>query len=261
MTQNLEMTKEFIEQSSQPCSDGYDPNHPDADWSGFVSKRTSRKHMPCKPDQLTAIDGNGFGPGNNVSTEEWTKPARKIVGHRESGADSESGEKDQLRSSTFSLIGGPVPPSIPSKFSPECWETEAQAANRKLKTDLHQLTDNGRSQHVRGRKGSVLDCTQAKNATRENEPCCKSEENIRKDPTNFIGFRASNVRVTCNDSSFLKDLGDAVVNLRSSASFVTDAVTPFDPYKSASGERRKDLLYENFSSVVPGYTGKRTFIS
>lgn len=246
-----------INHSIKEHREEYIPDHPDADWSGFVARRTSRKHIPCKPDQLAAIEGNGLCPGNNVPTDEWKKPARKIVGHRESGADSEVGAEGQSRSSTFSLIGGPVPTSSPSKFSPECWETEAQAANRKLKTDLHQLTDNGRSMHVRGRKCSILrnDDNEAKNSVEEDVSRCNSNS---KDPSDFIGFRASNVRVTsCNDPSFLKDLGDAVVDMRSSMTFAT----PFDPYKNASGERRKDLLYENFSSVVPGYTGKRTFIS
>ena len=249
-----------IEQSRSQVHDcdEYNPDHPDADWSGFVSKRSSRKHIPSKPDQLVAINGNGIGPDENVPTKEWTKPARKIVGHRESGADSECDASGAGRSSTFSLIGGPVPSSSPSKFKPECWETEAQAANRISKTGLHQLTDNGRSMHVRGRKGNVrVNASQPEDVSQVNESRSESEETIPRDASDFIGFRASNVKVTCNDPSFLKGLGDAVMNLRKTV----PNVTPFDPYKSASGERRKDLLYENFSSVVPGYTGRRTFIS
>ena len=72
--------------------------------------------------------------------------------------------------------------------------------------------------------------------------------------------------------SFLKEIGEAVTanlssvcpsmgNVLSTAPYATDGSLPTDPYKSVSGERRKDLLLENFSSVVPGYTGKRTFIS
>eukprot|EP01083_Nonionella_stella_P118105 352481_1 len=81
------MTKQIVIQPNEVhCDDLYDPNHPVADWSGFVSLRSKRKHIPSKPNQITAIDGNGYGPTTNVETEEWTKPARKIVGHRESGA-------------------------------------------------------------------------------------------------------------------------------------------------------------------------------
>jgi len=250
------MTKQIIDQPNQVhCSDHYDPNHPDADWSGFVTSRSGRKHIPCQPNQITpAIDGNGFGPRNDVETAEWTKPARKIVGHRESGADSDDGAEHQARSSTFSLIGGPVPADSPSKFAPECWETEAQSAARKGKTDFQPLTDNGRSMHVRGRKRSNVNSTV--------EARDEAKETLFKgyaptDSSDLIGFRTMNSRVTCTDASFLREVGDAVSKLKKNRG----PLTPFDPYMSASGERRKDLLVENFSSVVPGYTGKRTFIN
>ena len=146
------------------CGDIYDPNHPDADWSGFVAKRSCRKHIPNQPDQLVpATDGTNFGPRDDVQTADWSKPARRIVKHRESGAvtaDTESESKFEndigMRSSTFSLIGGPVPANSPSNFSPKCWETESQAAARKMKTDLQQLTNRGRSIHVRGRKRRTI---------------------------------------------------------------------------------------------------------
>ena len=274
------MTKDFKTKPSQiHCSDQYDPNHPDADWSGFVSRRTSRKHIPCKPDQLVAIDGNAFGPADHVATAEWTKPARKIVGHKESGADDDAHAHAQIdihmkeggaykhantsssasaRSSTFSLIGGPVPTSSPSKFSPQCWKSEAQTANMRVKTDLEQLTDRGRSKHVRGRKGFVREEGEEVKALplQGHDNSSMDSEDVSRDPDDFIGFRTSNVKVTCSDSSFLKEVGNAVEKLRGSP-YVTS--TSFDPYRTASGERRKDLLYENFPRTT--CTRNRTSIT
>lgn len=254
------MTKDFKTKPSQiHCSDQYDPNHPDADWSGFVSRRTSRKHIPCKPDQLVAIDGNAFGPADHVATAEWTKPARKIVGHKESGADDENASSSaSARSSTFSLIGGPVPTSSPSKFSPQCWKSEAQTANMRVKTDLEQLTDRGRSKHVRGRKGFVKEKGEEVKALplQGHDNSSMDSEDVSRDPDDFIGFRTSNVKVTCSDSSFLKEVGNAVEKLRGSP-YVTS--TSFDPYRTASGERRKDLLYENFPRTT--CTRNRTSIT
>lgn len=262
-------------------SDVYDPNHPDADWSGFVSRRSCRKHIESQPNQLApANDGSNFGPSNNAQTADWSKPARRVVPHRESGAIStndraEFSRNDQgdERSSTFSLIGGPISVNSPSTFSPKCWETEAQAAARKRKTELRQLTNNGRSIHVRGRKQRIIEVededrhrvsheTYQQSCTAEST---KRPTNESDDPKDLIGFRAKFKSFT--DPSFLREIGESVGALMpnviscSNAPFATDNNLPTDPYKSASGERRKDLLLENFSSVVPGYTGKRTFIS
>ncbi len=282
------MTKDQL--NPQPseiyCSDVYDPSHPDADWSGFVARRSCRKHIQSQPNQLTpSIDGSNFGPREDVPTEDWSKPARKIVGHRESGAasvvdiescnDNEKGKG--ARSSTFSLIGGPIPVTSPSNFSPLCWETEAQAAARKRKTDLQQLTNNGRSIHVRGRKRRTIvsdDEKQPEHPKKDEQSSSNMNNNnstnfnYSDDPTDLIGFRAKFTSFSCTDPSFLKEVGEAVTAVSpltrgsiSTAPYATDGNMPTDPYKSASGERRKDLLMENFSSVVPGYTGKRTFIS
>lgn len=34
----------------------YDPNHPDADWSGYVATVPSKKHIEAPPSQLTSHD-------------------------------------------------------------------------------------------------------------------------------------------------------------------------------------------------------------
>ncbi len=289
------------EDSTDDNDDLYDPNHPDADWSGFVSLRSRRKYLPGKKNQITAIDGNGYGPVSDVPTAEWTKPARKIVGHRESGMDSDSGvyningNKNRVRndngddvdgrgsdgggegsakSLTFTLIGGPIPVESPSKFAPTCWETEAQAAARRKKTELDQLTDTGRCMHVRGRKRTVASGGSDGNEKNMNSKEGRSnmgsmpKQDSIPDPADLIGFRAQSRKFSRTDPSILKDVGDKVAemtkkinpnDLLSPAPFATE-IGPTDPYAGPSGERRRDLLLENYSSVVPGYTGKRTFI-
>jgi hypothetical protein len=295
---------------SDSDSDVYNPNHPDADWSGFVAKRSCRKHIETKPDQLIpAKNGSSFGPRDHVPTADWSKPARRIIVHKESGADGTSGScvdigngstsanANTQRSSTFSLIGGPIPVNSPSNFSPQCWETEAQAAARKRKTDLEQLTNNGRSMHVRGRqprtekqherekddpkgKTSNVNHNHNNNSNDNNntDSSTRTNGNI-DDPSDLIGFRANFTSCT-KDRNFLKEIGEAVTanltnihghghghvsssvcSVVSTAPYATETNLPTDPYIGANGERRKDLLLENFSSVVPGYTGRKTFIS
>lgn len=265
-------------------SDIYDPNHPDADWSGFVARRSCRKHIEKQPDQLApANDGSNFGPSYHAQTADWSKPARRIVQYRESGAATATASANNestydergKKSSTFSLIGGPIPVNSPSDFSPNCWETEAQAAARKRKTDLQQLTNYGRCIHVRGRKSRTIaseDEGQPENSINDRSietNSSKRNNHDSDDPRDLIGFRAN--FTSCTDPSFLKEIGEAICasmpNALScmsgvpTAPYATDDNLPTDPYKCASGERQKDLLLENFSSVVPGYTGKRTFIS
>ena len=96
----------------------YDPCHIDADWSGWVALRTSRWH-PTSPTTAMKVsvttNETGFGPNREAETTEWSKPSRKLVTHS-------LGSK----SSTFSLIGGPV---SADDLDDACrWESEASAA-------------------------------------------------------------------------------------------------------------------------------------
>jgi hypothetical protein len=188
-------------------SDHYDPDHPDADWGGHVLSKSYRKHIPSQPNQLAALNGNGFGPGTNVLTEEWTKPARKIVWHRESGAIS---TRKEAKSSTFTLIGGPVPEDRPSKFTSKCWETEAQAGTRTMNPDLQKV------QYVGRRKRSIVNANTSEGAHDETQLPALRQPSPTKHPSDFIGFRSSNSRVTCLDKSFLAEVGKAVASITSS---------------------------------------------
>ena len=265
-----------------PSSDFYDPKHKDADWSGFIPKRSNRKHIKSQHTQLESADGNAIAPCKGVSTDEWKKPARKIVEHKESGAEIDESianpsksANNFKRSLTFSLIGGPIPANCPESVSSTCWETEAQTAAQKKGTDLHQLTDNGRSKHVRGKKqitsvnnDSIItpNCTSLSHDESGNDAL--EETCGLKDSFDFVGFRAVNSS-QYGSTSFLKHIGKEIAKdtnfeapkFVSTAPFATDGNLPTDPYKTVSGERKKDLLLENFSSVVPGYTGKRSFIN
>eukprot|EP00559_Dactyliosolen_fragilissimus_P000884 CAMPEP_0184867664 /NCGR_PEP_ID=MMETSP0580-20130426/27457_1 /TAXON_ID=1118495 /ORGANISM="Dactyliosolen fragilissimus" /LENGTH=256 /DNA_ID=CAMNT_0027368087 /DNA_START=82 /DNA_END=852 /DNA_ORIENTATION=+ len=242
------------------CSDLYDPDHPDADWSGFVPKRSNKKHVRTLPLQLTVIDGNGIGPCENAQIEEWKKPARKSVSHKESYAGfCEGGDDEGLcyKSSTFSLIGGPVPVNDPSSVKASRWETEAQAAAKRKSTNLGQFTDNGRSMQVRGLKRMQ---EVAENETKASQGSNNLNNTVKSSILCEKLFSSNS-----HTSSFLANLGKELAkeNLGatkyvSTAPFATDGNVPTDPYRTANGERRKDLLLENYSCVVPGYTGKRT---
>mmetsp|Transcript_889 Transcript_889/g.1532 ORF Transcript_889/g.1532 Transcript_889/m.1532 type:complete len:263 (-) Transcript_889:6002-6790(-) len=229
--------------------ENYDPSHPDADWSGFVSSRSQRKHIPCQPNQLCALNSCGLGPKENVNTADWTKPARKIV----QGAPCVENDKPHsIRSSTFSLIGGPVPLDSPNLYSPGWWETETQAAARKRKTDLQQLTVQGRSKYIKGKKSlsaieGKFEVNDVQNV--KSQPCSGMN-----DVSQVPGFRSRSTKLKFSDPIYLKGVCDAMEKLRPpDGPFAIDVSAPFDPYRTATGERRKDLLVENFRSVVPGY--------
>jgi len=243
------------------CSDVYDPNHSEADWSGFVPKKTAKKFIPPKHSQIVnAIGGNGLTITNNANSREWLKPAKRIVGHKESDTD-EIGtyEGDQIPlSSTFSLIGGPAPINDPQSVSPSQWETESQVASRKKATSLCQRTDRGRSMHVSGLKRKKT-CEVVKTSTL----CLIPDECFKKCSTTSDGSLTGSNKPFSYSSSFLEGLGKVLVKKGihksakyvSTAPYATDGKLPIDPY-NLTGERRKDLLLENYSSVVPGYTGK-----
>ena len=238
---------------------GYDPSHPDADWSGFVAPRTSRKHPDGIPAAM-AVHLSLQGPNEDAETVEWARPARKQVG--EISRSNKAG-------STFSLIGGPIPCEDPSAFDPSNWVTEASSSTGAMEqnktTDVSRLTDNGRAMHIRGKKTVVPD---------NHEEGNNSERAKRRRDGNIAGNTESPPSPFLNNDgqdlskSLLDGLAvDVAKNVQaakcvavSSSPYATDGNLPTDPYIAADGHRKKDLLLENYSSVIPGYTGKRTFI-
>jgi hypothetical protein len=241
----------------------YDPSHVDADWSGYVSFTSARKHFNNENGCLE-VSLSSVTPNFSASTLEWSKPSRKIIPYMESGAETSNSNQlgNKLRSSTFDLIGGPL-----VKDCPDCWETEAQVAARREKTGLHQLTDKGRSMCIRGKRPksdvNVIDPKNCVSELKEEEPPASDHINNN----DFIGFRAV-VQPCASDPSILKALCDKVSENRLPGEFVKYNVTiapyategnklPTDPYLTSSGNRCKHLLVENFSYVVPGYSGKR----
>ena len=237
------------------CSDVYDPDHPDADWSGFVPKPCSKKHyskdMPraVKVQLKTSEDNLFYAPREDADThDDWMKKPRKR-------------SYPQMNNNTFSLIGGPVPTNDPHAVGPKSWETTARAATNKVPTDLSQLTHNGRSMHVRGLK--KIEPRSASNSFVEAVPHDVEEDDstsklrTARNPDDLIGFRTPSGATKSLLSGLGKELAKEIKCTRyvSPAPYATDGNVPTDPYMTATGERRKDMLIENYSSVVPGYTG------
>jgi len=182
---NAQYSKEQRPKSRGGRGNDYNPNHPDADWSGFVpakvckkqfnSPKNNRKNSNDVPAalkvQITCMndeDGKGgttasfLGPKKDASTNEWNKPGRRM-------STSSPSPSKGFRSSTFSLIGGPSPPpssaSSPRPSSAGCnhrgnasssqWETESQAMSNQKGTTITQMTERRRSVHVRGRRATA----------------------------------------------------------------------------------------------------------
>ena len=241
----------------------YDPSHPDADWSGFVAPRTSRKHPDGTPSAM-ACHVSLEGPNEGAETEEWARPARKVVETSRSKAGA-----------TFSLIGGPIPSDDPSAFDPSQWETEAKASmeRRKKGTDMSRLTDTGRAMHIRGKKTVVPNHEEGgrdygegdARSSGDNGGASQFLRNDGQDLTKLAGYRSTQGGA-CQSllDGLAVDVAKTVKTTKcmavSSSPYATDGNLPTDPYVAADGHRKKDLLLENYSSICPGYTGKRTFI-
>ena len=241
--------------SGYQCSDIYDQDHPDADWSGFVPKPCSKKHYckdiprAVKVQLNTSEDNLFFAPREDADThDDWMKKPRKR-------------SYPQMNNNTFSLIGGPVPMNDPNAVGPKSWVTTARAATSKVPTDLSQLTHNGRSMHVRGLK--KIEPRSASNSNVEALPNTVGEDGntsklgSARNPDDLIGFRTPCGATKSLLSGLGKELAKEIKCTRyvSPAPYATDGNVPTDPYMTATGERRKDMLVENYSSVVPGYTG------
>jgi len=253
----------------------YDPCHPDADWSGFIKPRESRKHptgeaAAMKLNLMTNLD-SGYVPNSDANVEEWNRPGRRILSKSNYSSDS--------------LIGGPISNSSKS-CSPDCWESETQAACRREKTSIDQLTTTGRSMHIRSRKVAKPAFEQSRGydptaaaKMREENPYKLHETSVKQngsdlnlsstrndgtDVDNLVGYRSHRGGIV---RGFLSNLSSEIAEkiyqpntFVSAAPFANDGDLPTDPYLDSNGNRRKDLLLENFSNVTPGYTGKREFL-
>mmetsp|Transcript_12170 Transcript_12170/g.14845 ORF Transcript_12170/g.14845 Transcript_12170/m.14845 type:complete len:280 (+) Transcript_12170:114-953(+) len=265
----------------------FNPSHPDADWSGYVPTKSCRKQ--CFEHESLALKGQlradecGLIPSTNSETNEWLKPERKMK--------FDHLNNNGVTNSTFSIIRGPVSSTDPSKSCTHNWESEAQRATKGGKTEVHQLTDYGKSMHIRGRKETIpafeknnkFDKDVARLIRMENPYLLNEHNGVRTlsdgkiirhvdeehpandrndSPYNLVGFRAHKGGVMESLLSGLsKEVAKTVESKRcvASAPYATGGNLPTDPYKCADGERRKDLLIENFSNTTPGYTGKRGF--
>ena len=137
----------------------YDPNDPNADWSGFVAKPQGRHHYGGETQGAMKVQfqpDNGFiMPAADAKTSDFKRPGKKVI---EVDSDQNShpnyGRGSQMRS-TPNLLGGPVP--LTGKYAYNRFETEARSANSVFETGMggtgiDQLTDKGRGMYVRGKK-------------------------------------------------------------------------------------------------------------
>lgn len=290
----------MTEIESENISGWYNPNHPDADWSGYIKPCESRKHpigiAPAMRVQIGCSEESGYVPNDDAATHEWSKPGRRIR------SNNIGNDKSTTRST--SLIGQVEVDTSNS------WETEAQAAwgvsnNNNTTTKLDQLTFAGRAMHVRSKKSATPAFENVKPYNNEiasqlrytENPYLLCDRNLKRseisdvnfrndgsDMANLVGYRSHHHGGTtaasahCLLSNLSKEMTESIISNDSAsmkskafsfsgglggiggAPFATDANLPTDPYISSDGDRRKDLLLENFSSATPGYTGKRTFI-
>ena len=244
----------FSKTQTMASTSGYNPNHPDADWSGYIRHRESRKHPEITPPAMKvqlSSHSSGFVPDDDAATSEWSKPGRRMI--------SESSSRCL---STSSLIGGAIPERDPESLSSSRWESEAQASTRQRKTGIDQLTGTGRSVHVRTKKRAapafeqmqVYDEQIAQKLRSENPYLFYSGNDYRDEAkipqrsvsssNNLVGFRAHKGGAM---KGFLSDIGKEIAqeiyqsnthNVAPAPS-ATDGNLLTDPYLSADSQRRK----------------------
>jgi hypothetical protein len=245
-------------------------------------------HDVCEEDPPPlALKSNlkhGLGIQHEADTCEWTRPQRKRV---EQVTDSDC-ECEEYTAPCSLQIGGITPLDDPDRFSSSRWQSENMKqmktraehnlqGDRFTSTDLEQLTEKGRRMRVRG-KTMKPPTGEHDNQQRErggspglesNSPFDKDlpplpsqyKEDLQQDKSfSLVGCRSNYSKsifsalgkgIIAADKSFAKTTSIP------SAPFATQANLPTDPYQVAHGSgRQKDMLRENFSPVVPGYTAK-----
>jgi len=272
----------------------YDPNDPNADWSGFVPKPRGRHHYNETPTAMKVQvkpDESGFlMPAAEASTSDFRRPGKKVI---EPSSDQNLhpnyGRGSQMRS-TPNLLGGPVP--ISGKYAYNRFETEARSANSTIETgyrgtNIDQLTDKGRGMYVRGKKdveamyeadmrnggydervGKYVRQTQNPYEIVKNGgmPLGYVEtQNVGGGGgggDSLIGFR---YHQGGHMKSMTAGLGAEVAkSMRPqkkhlvTAPYATEGNLPTDPWATGNG-RSKDMFIENFKSdgAIVGFTGKK----
>jgi len=113
-----------------PCyyKEYYDPNDPQADWSGFVEKPRGRAHFKDTPAAMkvqVAPTPDGFiMPAAEADTTDNTRTGKKKQFDVEHQKENKSGASASQMRSTENLLGGPIP--LDSRYGYNRFETEAR---------------------------------------------------------------------------------------------------------------------------------------
>jgi len=275
----------------------YDPNDPNADWSGFVPKAKGRYHYKGTPSAMKVQfkpDSTGFMvPSADAATSDFQRPGKKVVpSSTDQNSNPNYGSSSQMRS-TPNLLGGPIP--LKSKYAYNRFETEARAANSVYETgaggtNIDQLTDKGRGMYVRGKKdveamyeqdmrmggydarvGDYVRKTQNPYAINKNggmplrydEAQGSGAAGTSGGEESLIGFRHHKgghmQPMTAGiGADVMRSLKRPEKRTVVTAPYATEGNLPTDPYASKNG-RSKDMFLENYKSgeAIVGFTGTR----
>lgn len=245
----------------------YAPDHPNADWSGYVPETKGRKQfwseeglsgnkglrpLAMRDHLTTGATGDYFGPSSDAETKEWKHSGRKISPFYKDSVGMEVSAKTATQ-----------------------WETEAKAAMNQRHTVIEQLTDFGRAIHVRGKKAvtpsfekdqnyDLLFAKQQKEGFKFDANSFGKENNSSNDSDqeqkfhyDLVGFRAYEAGCVERGKSLIDNLGAQLLEQFKSGSLSLPISEQVDPFEVANRGRRKDLLLENYSNTTPGYTGNR----
>ena len=87
----------------------YDPNDPNADWSGFVAK-PQRRHIPSTTPsamkvQFQSTESGFMMPSEGAKTSDWHRPGKKTASPDQNSNPNSTVKKNQM-STTPNLLGG-----------------------------------------------------------------------------------------------------------------------------------------------------------
>lgn len=214
----------------------YDPEHPDADWTGLVSRtHTHKRHMHHHVSQQESIERTEYGI---VSKEERAEWARKRA----------TQDATKAKNSGSLVIGGIDAPEERWKTSYTRFENQ-EGTNRdqltleKRVNPIKRIGDPAQARSVRQMAGDPLS---AQPSPRDYELYQQQQQQRQRDQ------QRSSIRIGAK-TNLLSGLGEKIVSQGSVPLKDPAALSPRQPRPN---ENYRVLIGDNYNPF-PGYTGYR----
>jgi hypothetical protein len=231
----------------------YDPNHPDADWTGQVSRSTAqRKHCTDHSSQRLGIEQSEYGIIAKVEKKEWANRRQHHLGEAKNGS--------QILLGGVSGVGGDADrfKTEYRRFAEQEGTEKSQMVLQKRLTSVKRIVDpvQARSMADRHYGMEAGGYNNSLNSVSSNAPFATSTQN---QPPQYASTSASFASTPASpyirqaNKSMLSDIGSQIASR-------INAPTPSSTYNGASAmeySKNRVMVAENFRAYPTGYTGGR----